>query len=136
MSNQNHSPKAMRNLRITFLVIFLTSLISLKAQSPLPEWAPDRGYRLKIRHIYFPEYNFYYDTQRMVYIYPLKNHWGESDTIPAPFKINDLKNTAKVQLRTNTDAPQTDNLTHVQKYKNKKNPRDNRDTKMNTPQIK
>lgn len=117
-------------VRISFFMMFSIFFCDTAvAQQGPPDWAPAHGYRVKTRHIYFPEYNFYYDTQKSVYIYMDSDHWAVSVNVPTPFGNVDLKVASKVQLRVNTETPQVDNALHVKKYKNKQNPRYNDDEK-------
>ena len=118
------------NLRIATItaIAFSIGLLiseSLHAQQGVPDWAPDHGYRVKTRHIYFPENNFYYDTQKEVYIYKEADRWVSNNHLPTTLANINLKEASKVQLRVVTDTPQEDNLIHLKKYKNKKNPRIN-----------
>jgi hypothetical protein len=118
------------NLRIATIkaIAFSIGLLmfeSLQAQKGVPEWAPDHGYRVKTRHIYFPENNFYYDTHKAVYIFKDSDRWISNTHLPTMLAGINLKEASKVQLRIDTDTPQQDNEIHLKKYKNKKNPRIN-----------
>lgn len=111
---------------LTILSFCLTLLFFLpteafaqnKKQGP-PSWAPAHGYRAKVRQIYFPDYNMYYDLQKGVYIYLNKDSWQISVNLPTIFGRINLSNTPKVQLELNTDSPQRYNAEHLMKYKGK-----------------
>lgn len=82
-----------------------------------PPWAPAHGYRAKTRHIYFPDYNFYFDVQRNVYIYLEGSNWQVNANIPIMYAGLNLKVAAKVELDLNTDTPQKYNVDHIARYK-------------------
>jgi hypothetical protein len=84
-----------------------------------PNWAPAHGYRAKTRHIYFPDNNFYFDTQKNVYIYLSGNQWQVSIKLPSLFASIDLKGAVQVELELYTNAPQKFNAEHKFKHKAK-----------------
>jgi len=84
-----------------------------------PPWAPAHGYRAKTRHIYFPEYNFYFDLQKNVYIYLSEERWQVSLNLPSIYANINLKDSFTVELEIETDTPQIYNVDHIVKYKNK-----------------
>jgi len=84
-----------------------------------PPWAPANGYRAKTRQVYFPDQNFYYDTQKGVYIFLNGKNWEISAKLPSLFSGIDLKVAAKVELDLDTDTPQKFNADHQTKYKKK-----------------
>ena len=84
-----------------------------------PPWAPAKGYRAKTRQIYFPEQNFYYDTQKGVYIYMNNGgNWEVNVKLPSIFARVDLGSAAKVELKLATDFPQQYTAEHQEKYGN------------------
>lgn len=89
-----------------------------KGKGP-PPWAPAHGYRAKTRHIYFPQYNFYFDLQRGVYIYLGGSTWQVGASLPATFGNIDLKGAVQVELELDTDTPQKYNAEHKVKYRAK-----------------
>lgn len=111
------------NWTILFILITLMLPLTLDVVSQEngkggpPPWAPANGYRAKTRHVYFPDYNFYFDVQRSVYIYIEGNNWQVSANIPIMYADIDLRVSAKVELDLNTDSPQKFNADHVAKYK-------------------
>ena len=84
-----------------------------------PPWAPAHGYRAKTRHIYFPDYNFYFDVQKNVYIYMSGDKWQVSVNLPSIYASINLKSALMVELEIETDTPQVYNADHIAKYKNK-----------------
>jgi hypothetical protein len=84
-----------------------------------PPWAPAHGYRAKTRQVYFPDQNFYFDTQKGVYIYLNGKNWEVSAKLPSIFGGIDLNVAAKVELDLDTDTPQKFNAAHQTKYKKK-----------------
>ena len=86
-----------------------------------PPWAPANGYRAKTRHIYFPEYNFYFDVQKNVYIYLAEDKWQISVDLPMFYAEINLRNSITVELELDTDKPQQFNAEHKAKYKTKGN---------------
>ncbi len=101
------------------LVVLLTLNLTLwdDAFGQPPPWAPAHGYRAKVRYIYFPDYNFYFDLQRGVYIYMSGDIWQIGIALPVMYTRIDLGGAAKVQLELNTDSPQQYNADHIIKYK-------------------
>jgi hypothetical protein len=87
-----------------------------KGKGP-PPWAPAHGYRAKTRHIYFPQYNFYFDLQRGVYIYLSGTNWQVGVSLPSAFAGVDLIVATKVELELDSDTPQKYNANHKVKYK-------------------
>ncbi len=84
-----------------------------------PPWAPAHGYRAQTRHVYFPDYNFYFDIQKSVYIHLSGENWQVSAKLPSIFSGVDLKIALKVELDLDTDTPQNYNNDHKVKYKGK-----------------
>ena len=70
------------NKLVIALTLFLTTVVTqdIFAQGP-PPWAPANGYRAKVRHVYFPTQNMYYDLQDRVYIYANGGNWSISASI-------------------------------------------------------
>ena len=108
------------------VIMILTLALSLdtfgqgkeKKKGP-PPWAPAHGYRAQTRHIYFPDYNFYFDLQKSVYIHLSGENWQVSANLPSVFSGVDFKITAKVELDLDIDTPQKYNSDHKIKYKGK-----------------
>ena len=110
---------ALYGLVVIFSLCFiLPDTVAQGKKNGPPPWAPAKGYRAKTRQIYFPEQNFYYDTQRGVYIY-LNNggNWEVNVKLPSIFAKIDLGSVAKVELKLDTDFPQQYNAEHQMKYK-------------------
>ena len=82
-----------------------------------PPWAPAHGYRAKTRHVYFPDYNFYFDVQKNVYIYLIGDRWQVSVELPSIYAEINLRNVLTVELELETDTPQIYNAEHITKYK-------------------
>ena len=81
-----------------------------------PPWAPAHGYRAKFRQVYYPDYNFYYDTYRHVYITMGGNGWEFSARLPARYARVDLYAARRVPLYIDSDAPQMYNRDHRLRY--------------------
>ncbi len=81
-----------------------------------PPWAPAHGYRAKYRQIYYPQYNFYYDTYRHVYLYMGGRGWEISVNLPARYAHVDLKACRRVPLNIDSDTPWIYNRDHRARY--------------------
>ncbi|MCF6133188.1 hypothetical protein [Flavobacterium wongokense] len=105
-------------LKTTAVALFLLLTIpeSTWAQGP-PPWAPAHGYRAKTRHIYFPQYNMYYDMNRSSYLYLNGGHWSVSAALPSIFVGVNLGNAAQIQLNYNGYDPYRYNEVHVVEYR-------------------
>ena len=102
---------------IIFIAIFSVLLVfPAHCETVPPEWAPANGYRAKTRHIYFPEYNTYFDLKKDVYIYEKDGVWFIVKSVPAKLKLENLKTSPQVQLYLDTDLPFTENEAHKSKY--------------------
>jgi len=106
-------------LIIAFLAFFTFLAESLMAQGHhhrggRPDWAPAHGQRakMKARHIYFPEYNFYYDLHRDAYIYLERGAWRISIHRPRFLRYIDMGNSIQVALVLNSDTPFYYNRAH------------------------
>jgi hypothetical protein len=84
-----------------------------------PPWAPAHGYRAKTRHIYFPEYNFYFDLERRVYIHLQAGRWTISVDLPTRLGNLNLRNASKFELELDIDNPQIYNADHQLRYRPK-----------------
>ena len=111
------------NLTGFAILLILTLTLSLdtlgQGKGGPPPWAPANGYRAKIRHIYFPDHNFYFDVQKNVYIYLSANKWQVSVKLPLLYAGLNLNVLTKVELELDTDLPQKHNANHIIKYKAK-----------------
>lgn len=109
-----------RSLLIGIVVILLSAFIlpdnSYAQRKGPPPWAPAHGYRAKMRQVYFPQYNFYYDTRREVYIYMGRRGWEIGVSLPARYAQVDLNACARVPLDIDTDTPQMYNRDHRMRY--------------------
>lgn len=84
-----------------------------------PPWAPAHGYRAKTRHVYFPDHNFYFDTQNGVYIFIENSNWRVAAKLPSLFGTIDLKASTQIELDLHSDSPQNFNTEHRHTYKRK-----------------
>lgn len=107
------SGKAFVILAMIGVLFFPTEMFS---QGP-PPWAPAKGYRAKTRHIYFPQYNFYYDIQAHHYFYLNNGIWSISVAIPAPFISINLGGATQIQLDYYGGYPYYYNADHCKRYK-------------------
>jgi hypothetical protein len=105
-------------VRITAVAAFLLFIIpeTTWAQGP-PPWAPAHGYRAKTRHIYFPQYNMYYDMNRHSYLYLDGGHWSVSATLPNIFVGINLGRASQIQLNYVGYDPYRYNNVHVVEYR-------------------
>lgn len=71
-----------------------------------PPWAPAHGYRAKTRHVFFKDYDTYYDLAKGVYITLKKGKWEVSAKLPAILEKVDLKKAKQVELELDMDEPQ------------------------------
>ncbi|QBZ98989.1 hypothetical protein [Flavobacterium sangjuense] len=104
--------------KITSIVAFLFLIIPevTSAQGP-PPWAPAHGYRAKTRHVYFPQYNMYYDMNRGSYLYLNGGRWSVSATLPNIYVGVNLGSTAQIQLNYMGYDPYRYNDVHVVEYR-------------------
>jgi hypothetical protein len=85
---------------------------------PLP-WAPAHGFRAKTRHVYFPEYNFYFDIEKKVYIHFQAGKWTVTAELPARLGNINLRNASKFELDIDIDNPQIYNSEHQMRFRPK-----------------
>jgi hypothetical protein len=104
--------------RITAIATFLFLIVPeiTSAQGP-PPWAPAHGYRAKTRHIYFPQYNMYYDMDRSSYLYLNGRNWAVSATLPNIYVGINLGRAAQIQLNYAGYDPYRYNDVHVVEYR-------------------
>ncbi len=69
----------------------------------LPNWAKAHRYTAK-KHVYFRDYDLFYDARRQGYVYTHKNKWAFSKNIPSHLRKVDL-NRARIQVL--NDIPYT-----------------------------
>jgi hypothetical protein len=93
-----------------------------KTGSP-PPWAPAYGFQADTRHIFFPEYNIYFNLETGVYISRNGNRWEESSRLPKNITWIDLRRAEKVELKVDTHAPQRFNPVHRLGYRPSNNRR-------------
>lgn len=84
-----------------------------------PPWAPGHGFRAKTRHVYFPEYNFYYDLEKRVYIHFQAGKWTLSPELPSRLNNINLRNASKFELDLDSDSPQIYNAEHQMRFRPK-----------------
>jgi len=101
---------------IALLTLSLTIPFETLKADP-PRWAPAHGYRARTRQVYFPKQNFYYDTQRSVYIYLDHGRWVTNVHIPAMYAYINLVRAPKIELQINSDYPYRYNRRHVELYR-------------------
>lgn len=104
--------------KLTLVASFLLLVIpdDIFAQGP-PPWAPAHGYRAKTRHIYFPQYNMYYDTYRGNYLYLSGRNWTVSAALPSIYVGVNLGRAAQIQLNYAGYDPYRYNEVHVVEYR-------------------
>jgi hypothetical protein len=105
-------------VKITAIAILLLLIVPEPtwAQDP-PPWAPAHGYRVKTRHVYFPQYNMYYDMNRSSYLYLNGGHWTVSATLPNIFVGINLGRATQIQLNYASYDPYRYNDIHVVEYR-------------------
>ncbi|MDX2068720.1 MAG: hypothetical protein SFV55_09855 [Haliscomenobacter sp.] len=84
-----------------------------------PPWAPAHGFRAKTRHVYFPEYNFYFDIEKRVYIHFQAGKWTVTVDLPARLGNINLLNASKFELDIDIDNPQIYNSEHQIRFRPK-----------------
>lgn len=104
--------------KLTAVVTFMLLVIpgELFAQRR-PHWAPAQGYRIETRHIYFPQYNMYYDMNRSSYLYLSGNRWTVSASIPNIYVGVNLGRATQIQLNYGGYDPYRYNTVHVVEYR-------------------
>lgn len=104
--------------KITVIAAFLLFILPevTLAQGP-PRWAPAHGYRAQTRHIYFPQYNMYYDMNRSSYLYLNGGRWSVSAAIPNLYVGVNLGRATQIQLDYNGYDPYRYNRVHVVEYR-------------------
>jgi hypothetical protein len=103
---------------IVLIILFLTPQ-DIFSQGP-PPWAPAHGHRVKTKHVYFPEQNFYYDIEKRNYIYLRNGNWTVSMKVPSVFVGVNLKVAPRVELEIGGHTPYQYNKEHILKYKKPK----------------
>lgn len=84
-----------------------------------PPWAPAHGFRAKTRHVYFPEYNLYFDIEKRVYIHFQAGRWSISVDLPTRLGNINLRNASKFELDIDIDNPQIYNGEHQMRFRPK-----------------
>jgi len=84
-----------------------------------PPWAPAHGFRAKTRFVYFPEYNFYFDLEKKVYIHFQAGKWSVSIELPSRLGNLNLRNASKFELDLDIDNPQIYNADHQMRFRPK-----------------
>ncbi|WMJ75549.1 hypothetical protein RCC89_20650 [Cytophagaceae bacterium ABcell3] len=59
---------------------------------------PVKGVKTKSWHIFMPQYNTYYDTQRGVYIYLNNNRWITEMSVPVHLRNVDLRYVHQIEM--------------------------------------
>ncbi len=112
--------KTKRSLLIGLLVLLLSVFAfpdsGYGQRKGPPPWAPAHGYRAKFRQIYYPQYNFYYDTYKHVYIYMGGHGWEINVSLPARYAHIDLNACRRVPLNIDSDRPYIYNHDHMVRY--------------------
>lgn len=108
--------KTIAKTTVIAALLLLTVSEAAFAQGP-PSWAPAYGYRANTRHIYFPQYNMYYDMDRSSYLYLNGGNWTVSATLPNIFVGVNLGRASQVQLSYTGYDPYRYNEVHVVEYR-------------------
>lgn len=104
------------------LSLLLSNEIAAQAKSNgqgPPPWAPAHGFRAKTRYVYFPEYNFYFDLEKKVYIHFQAGKWNVSIELPSRLGNLNLRNASKFELELDVDNPQIYNAEHQMRFRPK-----------------
>lgn len=96
----------------------VTAQSKSNGQGP-PPWAPAHGFRAKTRYVYFPEYNFYFDLEKKVYIHFQAGKWSLSIELPSRLGNLNLRNASKFELELDIDNPQIYNTEHQMRFRPK-----------------
>lgn len=84
-----------------------------KTKGGPPSWAPAHGYRAKTRHVFFKEYDVYYDLQRSVYISLSGSNWQVSAELPVKLASVNLSAAVQVEIDLDSDDPQRYYKAHI-----------------------
>ncbi|MGC4042125.1 MAG: hypothetical protein QM710_15385 [Flavobacterium sp.] len=103
--------------KITVLATFLLLIAPQFVSAGPPPWAPAHGYRAQTRHIYFPQYNMYYDMNRSSYLYLNGGQWTVSASVPNIYVGINLGRAAQIQLNYAGYDPYRYNAVHVVEYR-------------------
>lgn len=80
-------------------------------------WMPAKALRSNARHIYFPDYNVYYDRANKTYSYLNRNRWVTSVNTPNNLRRVNLAKAYTVGIGTNNSKAYLNNNTHRKIYK-------------------
>lgn len=102
-------------MKTNLFTIVLSVFFALSMSAPIevsarnhknPYWAHSHKYKEHTRHIYFPEYNMYYDIQRASYIYINNGRWSVSLDLPIRLGSRNFSNARYVELNGNSRVPE------------------------------
>ena len=99
--------------------LLLSNEMVAQSKNFTPSWAPSQGFRVKTRHLYFPEYNFYFDLEKKVYIYLQSGRWINASELPHRLSNVNLRIAFKIELDLGIDNPQVHNNEHQMRYRPK-----------------
>lgn len=116
---KTHGKKLLIIAFLGFFIFLADAGFAQTHRGARPSWTAACGQRaqqVRHRHIYFPEYNFYYDLHRDVYIYLERGGWKITAQIPRFLRFVDLGNSVQMALVINTNTPFFYNREHVRAY--------------------
>lgn len=102
-----------------FFALSLSAPIEVSARNHKnPYWAHSHKFKEHTRHIYFPEYNMYYDIHKASYIYLDNGRWSVSLNLPIRIGSRNFSNARYVELNVNSRVPQCyTEVRYVNNYK-------------------
>lgn len=107
---------------IAILAMVFTSEVKGQAQvsvvigSPAPVWVPVHAPVVQARYIYYPEFNFYFDTYRNQYIVADQRGWLYVNRLPRHYRHVNIQRAFGVYLDYYMDHPHRFNRQHVRMY--------------------
>lgn len=81
-----------------------------------PYWIPAHIIAANVRHVYFPEYNVYFDRRNGTYVYLEGRRWVVSRQLPYCLHSTNFVRAYKVGLHLNTARPYIYNQSHQANY--------------------
>ena len=85
-----------------------------------PYWVPTYAVRANMRHVYFPDYNIYFDRLNGTFVYLEGRRWVVSARVPACFGRVNFARAYKVGLDLNTSRPYVYNQAHYRDFRNRR----------------
>ena len=118
----------MKTIRLLFGVVLVLIMVSVPETAEAhrghgrhgvnaPHWVPAHIVRTNARHVYFPEYNVYFDRWNGTYIYQEGRRWITSAQLPLCFRGISFSRTYMIGLHLDTPRPYVHNRRHLANYR-------------------